>query len=186
MMTIVAGQGRLQTLVDGLPDEEFLPESEDRFFSAQRDAVATFLKGDNGQFDGFLWKENGRERKVPKIGPLFRSLEAQADPDPSRSEKVLEALKALHLGGKATADSPLITDGAKADFGPGGGSRDLKGLRSIRFVAEQDVSGRKIERHQGEVARVLHYRLLTDGADKGILVHLTPSGLITDFDVVED
>jgi CubicO group peptidase (beta-lactamase class C family) len=186
MMTLVAGPGRLQTLVDGLPDEEFLPESEDRFFSAQRDAVATFLKGDNGQFDGFLWKENGRERKVPKIGPLFRSLEAQADPDPSRSEKVLEALKALHQGGKATADSPLITDGAKADFGPGGGSRDLKGLRSIRFVAEQDVSGRKIERHQGEVARVLHYRLLTDGADKGILVHLTPSGLITDFDVVED
>jgi CubicO group peptidase (beta-lactamase class C family) len=186
MMTLVAGQGRLQTLVDGLPDEEFLPESEDRFFSAQRDAVATFIKGDNGQLEGFLWKENGRERKVPKIGPLFRSLKAQSDPDPSRTEKILEALKALHQGGKVTADSPLITDGAKADFGPAGGSRDLKGLQSIQFVAEQDVSGRKIERHQGEVARVVHYRLVTDSTDKGILVHLTHSGLITDFDVVED
>lgn len=79
-----------------------------------------------------------------------------------------------HQGGKATADSPLIINGAKADFGPGGSSRDLYGLRSIRFVAEQDVSGRNIERHQGEVARVLHYRLLTDGADKGILVYLNP------------
>ena len=48
------------------------------------------------------------------------------------------------------------------------------------------MSGRKIERHKGEVSRVLHYRLVTDKADRGLLVHMTADGLITDFDIVED
>jgi hypothetical protein len=36
------------------------------------------------------------------------------------------------------------------------------------------------------VSRVLHYRLLTDKADRGLLIHMTPDGLITDYDIVED
>ena len=31
MLSLVADRGHLLTLVDGFPDEEFLPESDDRF-----------------------------------------------------------------------------------------------------------------------------------------------------------
>ena len=86
------------TIVDGFPDEEFLPEADDRFHSAQRDVQITFLKDGDGQVGGFLWKEGGRERKVPRIGPLFHSLKPQTDPDPARTEKVVAALKALARG----------------------------------------------------------------------------------------
>ncbi len=38
MLTLAAEQGHLLTLVDGLPDEEFLPEADDRFYSANQRA----------------------------------------------------------------------------------------------------------------------------------------------------
>jgi CubicO group peptidase (beta-lactamase class C family) len=185
MLTLAAERGRLVTLVDGLTDEEFLPEGGDRFVSSQRDVRVTFRKGDDGEVDGFLWEEGGRERTVPRIGPLFHCLEPQADPDPARTETVVTALKALVKGADAIADSPSLTPGARADFG-NGRAADLAGLKSVIFVAERDVSSREIERHKGAVSRVLHYRLVTDKADRGLLVHMTADGLITDYDIVED
>ncbi len=185
MLTLAAERGRLVTLVDGLPDEEFLPEGGDRFVSSQRDVRVTFRKGDDGEVDGFVWEEGGRERKVPRIGPLFHCLEPQADPYPARTETVVAALKALGEGGDALTNSPSLTPGARADFG-NGRAADLSGLKSVIFVAEREVSSRKIERHKGAVSRVLHYRLVTDKADRGLLVHMTADGLITDYDIVED
>ena len=141
MLTFAAERGRLLTLVDGFPDEEFLPEADDRFYLAQRDVQITFLKDRDGEVRGILWKEGGLERKVPRIGPLFHSLKPRTDRDPARTEKVIAALRAVGQGGKTLADSPLLTPGARADLG-NGFARDLAGLRSIRFVAEQDVSAR--------------------------------------------
>ena len=43
-----------------------------------------------------------------------------------------------------------------------------------------------IERHKGDVSRVLHYRLMKDKGDRFVLVHVTADGLITDYDIVED
>jgi hypothetical protein len=51
---------------------------------------------------------------------------------------------------------------------------------------EHEVTGLKIERHKSAVSRILHYRLVTDNAARGLLVHMTANGLVTDFDVVED
>ena len=48
------------------------------------------------------------------------------------------------------------------------------------------MSARHIERHKGKVSRILYYRLMTDKADRGLLIHLTADGLVTDFDIVED
>jgi hypothetical protein len=185
MLTIAAERGRLVTLVGGLPDEEFVPESKDRFHSAERDIQVTLLKDDAGDVRGFSWKENGREREVPRIGPLFHSLKPRTDPDPARTKRVITALKILAEGGKPLANSPLLTSGVRADFGAGP-ARDLAGVRSLAFVLEQDVSSRRIERHKGAVSRVLHYRLVADGTDRGLLVHVTPDGQITDFDIVDD
>ncbi len=186
MVTFGAERGHLLTLADGFPDEEFLPEADDRFFSTQQDVQITFLKGQDGEVTGLLWKEGAWERKAPRIGPLFRSLQPHTDPDPSRTEKVLSALKALGRGEKAVADSPVLSPGVRADFGQGGTMDDLAGIRSVIFLMEHDVTGLKIERHKGAVSRILHYRLVTDKADRGLLIHLTADGLITDFDVVED
>jgi CubicO group peptidase (beta-lactamase class C family) len=186
MITIATERGRLATIVEGLPDEEFVPETDVRFGSAQGDIQVTFLKDGGGEVTGLLWKEDGREKKVPRIGPLFHSLKPRTDPDPARTERVVAALKALGRGGKALADSPALAPGARADFGKGGPVRDLAGLRSIKFLADQDVSARAIERHKGKVRRILHYRLVTDKADRALLIHLTGDGLITDYDIVDD
>jgi CubicO group peptidase (beta-lactamase class C family) len=186
MLTFGADGGHLLTLVDGLLDEEFVPVADNRFRSAHQDVQITFIKDGDGKVSGFVWNEGGKERKVPRIGPLFHSLKPQIDPDPARTGKVVAALKALSQGGKAIADSPLLTPGARADFGTGGTSRDLANIESIVFLADPDVSGRKIERHKGDVSRVLHYRLVNDKGDRLILVYVTADGLITDYDIVED
>jgi CubicO group peptidase (beta-lactamase class C family) len=185
MLTFTTDRGQLLTLEDGFPDEVFLPEADDRFYSTGRDVQITLLKDGNGEVGGFLWKEGGKERKVPRIGPLFHMLKPETDPDPSRTEKVVAALKALGRGGKAIADSPVLTPGAREDFGRGG-TRDLADMKSVVFLAEQDVSGRMIERHKGGVSRILHYRLVTDKADRCLLVHITVDGLVTDYDIVAD
>ena len=185
MMTFVVDRGHLATVVDGFPDEEFLPGDDGRFHSAQRDMRITFLEDGRGQIGGFLWQEGGREGKAPRIGALFSSLKPATDPDPARTEKIVAAMRALERGGKAFAESRSFTSGAREDFGDGP-TTALAGLRSLRFVAEQDVAARKIERHKGAVSRILYYRLVTDKADRGLLIHLTADGTITDYDIVED
>jgi hypothetical protein len=185
MLVFTVEKGRLVTLVDGFPDEAFLPESADRFFSADRDAQITFVKDDRGEVSGYLWKEGGQERKAPRIGPLMHSLKPQADPDPARTQNVEAALRAFAQGGDASVASPLITPGAHADFG----SRpvpEFAGLQSLVFLTDRDVSGRQIERHNGKVSHILHYKLVTDRASRYVLVYLTADGLVTDFDVVDD
>jgi CubicO group peptidase (beta-lactamase class C family) len=186
MLAFAAGRGGLFTLVDGFPDEEFLPEADDRFYSSQRDARVAFLEDGDGKVVGYLWKEGGHEREVPRIGPLFHSLKPETDPDPARTGRIVTALRALGEGGKALADSLMFTPGARADLGVGGLARDLASIQSVVFLAEQDVAGRRIERHKGQVSRIIHYRLVSDKIDRGLLVHVTSDGLVTDYDIVED
>ena len=185
MLGFAAVRGHLMSLVDGLPDEEFLPETADSFASAQRDARLTFHKDGDGAVDGILWMEDGKERKLPRIGPLFHALSPQTDPDKPRTEKAVAAMRAFAQGGKAVADSPLLTPGARADLS-NGPPAPAEGFKSLVFLAEQDVSTRAIERHKGAVDRVLHYRLVTDKEIRCLLIHMTADGLITDYDVVED
>jgi hypothetical protein len=185
MITFSAQRGRLVTLVDGFPDEEFLPEAVDHFYSTQRDVQVAFLKDGAGEVSGIRWKEDGRDRKVPRIGPLFHLMKPQADPEPARTEQVAAALKALGQGGKALADSPWLTPGARDDLGA---IHDpaLAGIQSLVFLAEQDTHARDIERHKGRVSRILYYRLKTDKGDRCLLIHLAADGKITDYDIVED
>jgi CubicO group peptidase (beta-lactamase class C family) len=185
MMSVGSDQGHLFTFVDGFPDEELLPETNVRFRSADGDIQVTFLKDGNREVSGFVWNEGGKERKGPRIGPLFRFLKPQPDPDPARTEKVVAVLKAFGKGGNVIVASPLLTPGARTDFSnlP---STAVGDVRSVVFLTERDVSVHAIERHKGKVNRVLHYRLLTDKAERNLLIHLTADGLITDFDFVED
>ena len=115
-----------------------------------------FIKGDNGKVDGFLWKANGKEKKV-RIGPLFHSLEHQTDPDP-QGRRRSSPCQDPRPGWQVHRRFGRLTPGARTDFAIG--SRDLADIESVTFLAEQDVAGRKIERHKGDVSRILYYRLM--------------------------
>lgn len=185
MMTIATGQGRLLTIVDGLPDEEFLPETDDRYRSTQRNARITFAKDAHGQVREFVWKEGDHERHAPRLGPLFDSLEPRTDPDPRRTETIVATLRSIQQGGKPVADSSALTPGAREIFG-GGSEPELVGLQSLRYLTEQDVSGQKIERHKGEVSRIVFFQMVTDRAKHGLQIYLTADGTITDYEIVRD
>lgn len=182
MMTLVARDGRLVTLADGFPDEEFVPETATRFASTDRDAYLTFSPNEKGQVSGLVGKMGNDERKIPRIGPLFHALKPQSDPDPARTRRIEATLKALAQGGKIVEEAPGITPGARRDFAQGAGV--LAGLNSLAFVAAEDVGGRGIERHEGQVSQVLHFKFGAETAPRYVLVHLTPDGLVTDYDVV--
>ena len=186
MLTLGTERGHLLTLADGFPDEEFLPEADDRFYSTQQDVRITFLKDGDGEVTGFLWKQGGRERKAPRIGPLFRSLKPQADPDPSRTEKVRHRAQSPRTGRKGDCRFAACSHPAHGRLRAGRHHGRPGRLQSVVFLMEHDVAGLKIERHKGAVSRILHYRLVTDKADRGLLIHLTEDGLVTDFDVVDD
>ena len=184
MLFFLAAKGHLFTQADGLPDEEFLPEAEDRFFSTERDAEITFVKDGKGEVNALIWKTGGKERRVPRLGPLIHSLKRQTDPDPAATRKVVTVLKAFHEGHAVTV-SALITPGALTDLG-GGPVSDLAGMQSLSFLAVQDVSDRPIERHGAKVSRIRYYKMITERATRYVLVYLTADGLITDLDAVED
>ena len=104
---------------------------------------------------------------MPRIGPLFHSLKPQTDPDPARTEKVVAALRALGQGGKALADSPLLTAGARADFGDWARARTWPDLRSLRSSPNRMSPRARSSGTREQVSRILHYRLVTDKADRG-------------------
>ena len=63
MLTFVADQGRLVTLVDAFPDEELVPAADDRFSSVHRNVQVSFLKNSAGEVSGLVWKEDAIEKK---------------------------------------------------------------------------------------------------------------------------
>lgn len=64
-------------------------------------------------------------------------------------------------------------------------ARQLAGVRGVTYLSSQDVTGRRIERHGGAVAKVLCYRVETTERSRNVLVYVTGDNLITDYDIVE-
>ena len=69
VITFAARNGRLFTQSDGMDDEEFALEAEQRFVSAERNVEATFTTGTDGLVTGLLWKnrDRGVERTAPRV-----------------------------------------------------------------------------------------------------------------------
>ena len=66
--------------------------------------------------------------------------------------------------------------------------RDGEGVSSLglgTYLGEEDVSGRGIHRHGGDVARVRYFAVTTAAGKRYLLVHLTAEGSLTDYDVVD-
>ena len=185
IVTFEADKQRLFTLEDGFVDEEFVPVANNTFTSTDRNVSVTFNSDTNGNVTGFTLQDNDQnyQRKVPRIGPLANAHETNADPDPSRTPRIMAALQAMVKGGKVLEEASGLTSGAKRDFA--GGMREPETLKSLTFVHSENVAGRGIQRHGSEVSEIVTYQLKSNQPDTYILVHLTSDGLVTDCDLVE-
>ncbi|SEJ38888.1 CubicO group peptidase, beta-lactamase class C family [Dyadobacter sp. SG02] len=185
IVTFEAVDQRLFTLEDGFVDEEFVPVADNTFTSTDRNVSVIFTADANGNVTGFTLKDKGQgyERKVPRIGPLADAHQTNADPDPSRTPKIMAALQAMVKGGKTLEEASGLTSGAKRDFA--GGMREPETLKSLTFIHSENVAGRGIQRYDSEVSEIVTYQLKSNQPDTYIIVHLTSDGLVTDCDLVE-
>ncbi|MDR6806916.1 CubicO group peptidase (beta-lactamase class C family) [Dyadobacter sp. BE34] len=185
MVTFQAENQRLFTLEDGFVDEEFVPVAHNKFTSTDRNVSVIFNSDGAGNVIGFTLEDNDQnyQRKVPRIGPLAAGQKTTADPDPSRTPKIMAALQAMVKGGKILEEATGFTPGAKRDFA--GGMREPETLKSLTFIHSENVAGRGIQRHESEVSEIVTYQLKSNQPDTYILVHLTADGLVTDCDLVE-
>ena len=185
IITFEAGNQRLLTIEGGFVDEEFVPVATNTFTSADRHVSVTFAADAHGNVTGFKLedKDQGYERTVPRIGPLANANQTNADPDPSRTPRIMAALQAMVKGGKTLQEASGLTLGAKRDFA--GGMPEPQTLKSLTFIHSENVAGRGIQRHDSDVSEIVTYRLKSNQPDTHILVHLTSDGLVTDCDLVE-
>jgi CubicO group peptidase (beta-lactamase class C family) len=184
MLTLAEHDGGLFTDVNGLPDEEFFFMGGDRFGSSQRNVSFTTARNSTGAVVGLSWSSGGKERPVPRIGPLFASIKPVMDPNPSFTQTVETLVRALAQGGDAIRTLPQLAPGARTNLS-GGPVRQLAGMRGLTYLSAEDVTGRQIERHGGTVVTVLFYRIETADSPRWLLVHVTLDKLITDYDVVD-
>ena len=184
MVTLVAnpdGSG-MQVLADGLPDESLLAVDSTSFGSNERPFRVRFDLDARGAVNGMTVWSGGSERRAPRVVPLPSTLQPVADPDPALAKRIAAALDALRQGGDALAAEADITPGAKHDFGVAGNPA-LGAAATATYLGDEDVTGRAIHRHGGDVARVRMYRLQTPAGPRYLLVHLTATGNITDYDI---
>jgi CubicO group peptidase (beta-lactamase class C family) len=186
MLTLAARGNGLVTTVDGLPDDEFLFMGGDRFGSASRNVSFRIARNASGEVVSLNWSGNGgKEREIPRIGPLFTSIKPAADPNPSFTKTVEAAVHAFAQGDAAVRALQQLTPGARADLAAGS-ARTFTGVRGVAYLSAQDVSGRGIERHGSAVSRVLFYRMETDRGGRWLMLYITSDNLITDYDVVDE
>jgi CubicO group peptidase (beta-lactamase class C family) len=175
----------MQVLVDGLPDERLLAMDSTTFGSNERAFRVRFTVDGRGVATGVTLRPGEpRERQAPRVVPLPSTLTPVPDPDPALAKRVMAAIDALRQGGEALAAAPDLTPGAKQDFG-GGASPALGAAATAAYLGEEDLSGRGIRRHGGDVARVRIYRMQTPAGPRYLLAHLTAAGTLTDYDVVQ-
>ncbi|WP_177197072.1 serine hydrolase domain-containing protein [Dyadobacter koreensis] len=185
IVTFDAENQRLFTIEDGFIDEEFVPVGSNKFTSTDRNVSVTFNPDAKGNVTGFTLQDNDQhyERTVPRIGPLADRHKTNADPDPSRTPKIMAALQAMVKGGKILEEASGLTSGARRDFA--GGMPEPQTLKSLSFIHSENVAGRGIKRHESDVTEIVTYQLKSNQPDTYILVHLTSDGLVTDCDLVE-
>ncbi|HEX7980988.1 MAG TPA: serine hydrolase domain-containing protein [Gemmatimonadaceae bacterium] len=185
VMVALAGDpahSAMQMLVDARPAEDFLAIDSVRFGSTDRPFRIAF-NADGGVVTGATWAlGEPREHKIARVAPLPSGLQPRPDPEPALAARISSAIAALCGGGAALASSADVSPGVKKDFVRPQPS--LGDFTRATYLGEENVAGRGIRRHGGEVARVRLYRLPTQRGDQYLMVHITADGLVTDYDLV--
>ena len=175
-----AGTG-LETYIDGFPDDLYLPLDSLKFGSSERPFTLTFSRNARGEVEALTMSGGPRQIRAARVVPLPSSVSVTGDA--RRTFPFKAVFDALAAGGTALESSPGLTAGAKRDF-RGNGDPNLKELGSPISLGEENVVGRGIRRHGGEVALVRYFRVTTPVGERYLLVHLTADGLVTDYDLL--
>lgn len=174
---------RLFTVKDGHDDEEFVPVARDVFTRVDGVVTLRFLRDRAGVLTGFESEDIGWRRRTPRVGPFVPALRRRPDPDPARTSRLTDALRALAVG-RIERQSNAMTPGAYGAYA-GEPLRVLVGLGSVRYVGEESVKGRGLLRHGGAVARIVYLGAQIGAESTFIMVHVTDEGRFTDLDVVK-
>ena len=170
----------LQILVDGRPAEDLLALDSVRFGSSDRPFRIAFDEA-GGAVTGVTWAlGEQRARRIPRVAPLPSSLQPRAESDPALAARMWAALRAMQAGGSGVAAAPDVAPGAKIPYQRGG--PPLADFANAAYLGEENVTGRGIRRHGGEVARVRLYR--AQSGPRYLMVHLTAAGAVTDYDIL--
>jgi CubicO group peptidase (beta-lactamase class C family) len=185
MLTLTPGNGVLLGQLPVGEADDYLPISATSLWQAEEGVQLTVVTNAVGDITGLcVRQDDGNERTIPRIGPLFSMLAPQADPDPARTQQVEAALQAMEHGGTEVEENAMIAPAAKKDFGSG--TTDFFGLRSLSYLATQEVGGSGLARHGSKVHRIMYYRSITDRQHGNLLLYLTVDGLLTDYDIVDN
>jgi CubicO group peptidase (beta-lactamase class C family) len=185
MLTLTPGNGVLQGQLPVGEADDYIPMSATSFWQPEEGVQLILVQNATGTVTGLRVRpDDGNERTIPRIGPLFSMVAEQPDPDPKRTQQIEATLRAFESGRKEVEESTMIAPAAKKDFGSG--TTDFLGLRSISYLATQEIARYGLERHGIRVDRVLYYHLLTDHSRVNLLVYLTADGLVSDYDIVDN
>ncbi|HJQ21056.1 MAG TPA: serine hydrolase domain-containing protein [Gemmatimonadaceae bacterium] len=179
-VTFVSDNGWLYTSTGGALDEQFVPIGADTFASAERDARLTFVRDSSGQVVRATLAQGASSVSAPRLGPLFGRAE-RGDLDASTIAVGDSTLRAFAAG--TVARAAHVTSGLRADFG--GPWPEVAGLRDVHYVGSTAVTGGAVTRHGGPVARLGYYRVDLRNRSRLVVVYFTPSGDVTDVDVVD-
>ena len=153
-----------------------------RFGSSHRPFRLAFLT-EGGGVTGATWAQGEpRERRAARVAPLPSTLQPRPEPDPALATRISAAIAALREGGAALAGAAHVSAGAKRVFARG--TPALRDFASATYLGEEDVTGRGVRRHGGEVSRVRLYRMRTQNGERYLMVHVTADGVVTDHDVL--
>lgn len=182
MVMFAPRDGHLFSYADGHEDEEFVPVGPDRFTRVDGDASFEFVRDAARRVIGTTVLDPGGARSIPRVGPLATTFAATRDPDPSRTRRIDVLLRGM-AAGKASEQAAAMAPGALRDFRDHV-IRDLAGVSNVTYVGEEDVTDRRLNRHDGDVATIVYVKATIGGAPRFVLVHLTKDGVVTDYDVV--
>jgi CubicO group peptidase (beta-lactamase class C family) len=185
ILTLVADDRGVATLVGGYPDEPFVPAGGDRFVSTERDAGFVAQRDSAGEVIGLTWSANGGERAIPRLGPPIALLRRGQSPDSATTARMVAVLRAIAQGGEAIQQIPGVTQGARADFA-GGYASPIGRVQSLSLLGSEIVAGRGIERHGGQVAAISYYQVPEDAGGHYVMIYLTADNDVTDFDLIEE
>lgn len=190
-MTLELSGRRLIARRDAELIDQFFYAGNDTFVADDLPNELVVERGENGVITAFSEIELGpsgpilsSSTRFSKIGPLARLMthKLEASPLGNRIDSVIASLKA---GRSAIQSEQAMTTELRRDLG-GGPVPEVAGLKSISFLGTEHVEGRKIRRHGNTVGTVLYYRLSSDGSTSYLLIYLTATGLIPDFDRVPE
>jgi CubicO group peptidase (beta-lactamase class C family) len=183
MLTLTPGNGVLEGQLPVGEADDYVPTSATSFWQPEEGVQLTVVKNTAGDITGLrVRQDDGSERTIPRIGPLFSMISQQADPGPNRTHELEATLRAIEHGGKEVEENRMIAPTAKKDFGSG--TTDFFALRSLSYITTQAVADPGFERHGAMIERIVYYRLMTDHPPANLLLYLTGDGLLADYDIV--